>query len=181
MPGCCWTLRKPGLDIRLPRLSPGGDGLSVRRQSEMTGCWSSIEGLAAEDGGEVARRGEQVGGLGRSAARRASIRKFLDFSIGFLFQTVGKEKQKNKIKKARCDWKEGDAMVLTLLLQTQLVPSRTVFTGEKPRLPPCVTISHLQILDSAPLVRPFHLESPFVTLLRFNWLYLSRFPVLIGQ
>lgn len=83
----CGLLRKPGLGIKPQAEILGGDGVSVRKDSAL--ALSSGAETLPDDGMEeeeedsvVTSASGAVCTLGVSTAKSASMRKFLDFSIG---------------------------------------------------------------------------------------------------
>lgn len=82
----CGLLRKPGLGIKPQVEILGGDGVSVRKDSAL--AVSSGAATLPDDGMEeedrvVTSASGAVCTLGVSTAKSASMRKFLDFSIGY--------------------------------------------------------------------------------------------------
>ena len=79
-------LRKPGLGTKPQVEILGGDGVSERRDSALalsSGAAALPEvGMEEEDDREVTSASGDVCTLGVSTAKSASMRKFLDFSIG---------------------------------------------------------------------------------------------------
>lgn len=83
----CGLLRKPGLGINPQVEILGGDGVSARKESALV--VSSAAATLPDDGmeeeeedREVTSASGEVCALGVSTAKSASMRKFLDFSIG---------------------------------------------------------------------------------------------------
>ena len=84
----CGLLRKPGLGINPQVEILGGDGVSARKDSALV--VSSAAATLPDDGmeedeeedKEVTSASGEVCTLGVSTAKSASMRKFLDFSIG---------------------------------------------------------------------------------------------------
>lgn len=79
----CGLFRKPGLGINPQLEILGGDGVSVRKDSALSSWAVTLpdDGMEEEDR-EVTSASGEVCTLGVSTAKRASMRKFLDFSIG---------------------------------------------------------------------------------------------------
>lgn len=84
----CGLLRKPGLGIKPQVEILGGDGVSVRKDSVLVLSSGAAtlpdDGMEEEEDREVTSASGAVCTLGVSTARSASMRKFLDFSIGYL-------------------------------------------------------------------------------------------------
>lgn len=83
----CGLLRKPGFGIKPHVEILGGDGVSVRKDSPLVvrseAATLPDSGMEeAEEDREVTSASGEVCTLGVSTARSASMRKFLDFSIG---------------------------------------------------------------------------------------------------
>lgn len=87
----CGLLRKPGLGIKPHAEILGGDGVSARKDSALQALSSGAAPLpddgmeeeeAEEEDREVTNASGEVCALGVSTAKSASMRKFLDFSIG---------------------------------------------------------------------------------------------------
>lgn len=77
----CGLLRKPGLGINPQVEILGGDGVSARKDSTLVVSSGADDGMEEEDR-EVTSASGDVCTLGVSTAKSASMRKFLDFSIG---------------------------------------------------------------------------------------------------
>lgn len=81
----CGLLRKPGFGIKPQLEILGGDGVSVRKDSALVVSSAAAtlpdDGMEEEDR-EVTSASGEVCTLGVSTAKSASMRKFLDFSIG---------------------------------------------------------------------------------------------------
>lgn len=81
----CGLLRKPGLGINPQVGILGGDGVSARKESALVVSSAAAtlpdDGMEEEDR-EVTSASGEVCALGVSTAKSASMRKFLDFSIG---------------------------------------------------------------------------------------------------
>lgn len=79
-------LRKPGLGTKPQEEILGGDGVSVRKDSALVvssgGAALPDVGMEEEVDREVTSASGDVCTLGVSTAKSASMRKFLDFSIG---------------------------------------------------------------------------------------------------
>lgn len=81
----CGLLRKPGLGINPQVEILGGDGVSVRKDSALvvsSGAATLPDDGMEEEDREVTSASGEVCTLGVSTAKSASMRKFLDFSIG---------------------------------------------------------------------------------------------------
>lgn len=83
----CGLLRKPGLGIKPQVEILGGDGVSVRKDSALAVSSRAAtlpdDGMEEEEDREVTSASGAVCTLGVSTAKSASMRKFLDFSIGY--------------------------------------------------------------------------------------------------
>lgn len=83
----CGLLRKPGLGIKPQVEILGGDGVSVRKDSALAVSSGAAtlpdDGMEEEEDREVTSASGAVCTLGVSTAKSASMRKFLDFSIGY--------------------------------------------------------------------------------------------------
>lgn len=82
----CGLLRKPGLGINPQVGILGGDGVSARKESALVVSSAAAtlpdDGMEEEEDREVTSASGEVCALGVSTAKSASMRKFLDFSIG---------------------------------------------------------------------------------------------------
>lgn len=85
----CGLLRKPGFGIKPQVEILGGDGVSARKDSALvvnSGAATlpddGMEDEEEEEDSEVTSASGEVCTLGVSTAKSASMRKFLDFSIG---------------------------------------------------------------------------------------------------
>lgn len=83
----CGLLRKPGLGIKPQVEILGGDGVSVRKDPALVVSSGAAtlpdDGMEEEEEDrEVTSASGEVCTLGVSTAKSASMRKFLDFSIG---------------------------------------------------------------------------------------------------